>query len=86
MAVFALLPRLSYLGASDFLPSFECRTVGSCLPFPVPALAQAVPSLAPPRVYQSPRGAGARLAGPDKLFFGDLILQKSVLGPVLPRP
>ncbi len=50
---------------------------------------QAVPSLAPPRVYQSPRGAGPRLAGPDKadkLFFGDLILQKSVVGPVLPRP
>jgi hypothetical protein len=42
----------------------------------------AVPSLAPPRVYQSPRGAGARLAGPDKLFFGDLILQILELGPV----
>jgi hypothetical protein len=49
-------------------------------------MGQAVPSLAPPRVYQSFRGAGARLAGPDKLFFGYLILQKSVLGPVLPRP
>ena len=47
---------------------------------------QAVPSLAPPRVYQSPRGAGARLAGPNKLFFGGLILQKLALGPVLPRP
>ena len=45
----------------------------------------AVPSLASPRVYLSPRGAGARLPGPDKMFFGDLILQISVLGPVLPQ-
>ena len=45
----------------------------------------AVPSLTRPRVYQSRRGAGARLAGLDKLFFGYLILQKSVFGAVLPR-
>ncbi len=35
---------------------------------------QAVPSLTPPRDYQSPRGAGARSAGLDKLFFGYLFL------------
>jgi hypothetical protein len=46
---------------------------------------QAVPSLTPPRDYQSRRGAGARLAGLDTLFFGYLFLGKSVFGPVLPR-
>jgi hypothetical protein len=46
---------------------------------------QAAPSLTPPRDYQSPKWAGARLAGLDKLFFGYLILRKPVFGPVLPR-
>jgi hypothetical protein len=47
---------------------------------------QAVPDLAPPRVYPSPGGTGAHLSGLNKLFFGYSILGKSVLGPVLPRP
>ena len=49
-------------------------------------MGQAVPSLTSPRVYKSPRGAGAHLAGLDKQFFWYLILQKSGLRPVLPRP
>ena len=49
-------------------------------------MGQTVPSLTSPRVYKPPRGAGARLAGLDKQFFGYLILQKSGLRPVLPRP
>jgi hypothetical protein len=39
-----------------------------------PVWIQALPDLTSPRVYQLPKGAGARLAGLNKLFFGDLIL------------
>ena len=46
---------------------------------------QAVPDRTSPRVYLSPGGAGARLSGPNKLFFGYSILGESVFGPVLPR-
>jgi hypothetical protein len=46
-------------------------------------MGQAVPSLTSPRVYQSFRGAGARLEGLDKQFFGYLILQKFGFGTCL---
>ncbi len=47
---------------------------------------QAVPNLTAPRVYQSPEGAGARLTGPQELFFRYRFLRKLVFVPVLPRP
>ena len=42
---------------------------------------QAVPSPTPPRDYQPPRGAGARSAGLDKLFFGYLFCENRRLVP-----
>jgi hypothetical protein len=44
-----------------------------------------MPNPTSPRVYQRPKGAGARLAGLNKLFFWDLIFGESVLTAVLHR-
>ncbi len=45
-----------------------------------------MPNPTSPRVYQLPKGAGARLAGLNKLFFGDLVLGELVYSAVLHRP
>jgi hypothetical protein len=45
-----------------------------------------MPNPTSPRVCQLPKGAGGRLAGLDKLFFGDLIFGESVYSAVLHRP
>jgi hypothetical protein len=42
-----------------------------------------MPNLTSPRVCQLPNGAGARLAGLNKLFFWDLSFGESVLTAVL---
>ncbi len=47
---------------------------------------QAIPNPTSPRVYQLPKGDGGRLAGLNKLFFGDLIFGESVYLTVLHRP
>jgi hypothetical protein len=50
-----------------------------CKPTARPAcMEQAFPNLTSPRVFQSPKGAGACLAGLNKLLFGDPILGELV--------